>query len=172
MSLRDWLPATATVATTATLAASTLPTVARVATVAVATRADGPAKPATEAEVAELRALVRRVLANCPEEWAEIEAVALADLDDALLSFRALAADLPPAPPDPLPALPTCASSCRNLTTLRDRDGYRRCLAASRRYSPVPDIGRRCENYLPAPDDLDQRTGRSRWPRLDQAKRN
>ena len=118
-----------------------------------------------------MRALVRRVLADCPEEWAEIEAVALADLDDALISFRALAADLPPAPPDPLPALPTC-ETCRNLTALRDREGYRRCIAATRRYNPVPDIGRRCENYLPARDDPDQRTGRERWPWLDQVKTN
>ena len=168
MSLRDWVPATATVATVATLAPPNLPTVASVATVAVATLANGPVIPATEAEAAELRALVRRALADRPDEWGEVEAVALADPEAALLSFRSLAADLLPPLPDQLPELPTC-EDCRNLTTLRDRSGSRRCTAATRRYNPVPDVGRRCENFRPLPRHPDQRTGRERWPWLDPA---
>jgi hypothetical protein len=120
---------------------------------------------ATEVERLELVALLAVILPGDAEGQAEALTIALTDADAALLSFRALVADLPPAPPDPLPALPTC-EACRNLTTLRDRDGYRRCLAAPRRYNPAPDIGRRCENYQPAPGDPDQRTGRERWPNL------
>lgn len=148
MGLRDWVAATATVATVATLEPPNLPTVAIVATVAVATAANGPGFPATEAEAVELRGLVRRVLADRPDEWNEVEAVALADPEAALVSFRALVADLALPPPDPLPSLPTC-EDCRRLTALRDRGGYRRCTAAARRYNPVPDIGRRCEDFRP-----------------------
>lgn len=123
------------------------------------------ARTATPAEAAELARLLARILPDDPEGQAEALAVALADPEAALLSFRALAADLAPPPPDPLPALPTCAD-CRNLTTLRDRDGFRRCTAAPRRRNPVPDIGRRCEDFRPLPDDADQRTGGERWPWL------
>ena len=77
-----------------------------------------------------------------------------------------LVAGLPLPSPDPLPPLPTC-EGCRNLSTLRDRDGFRRCTAAHRRYNPAPDVGRRCEDFRPQPGDPDQRTGRKRWPWLD-----
>ncbi len=56
---------------------------------------------------------------------------------------------------------------CANLT------GRGLCLAArrgeivaSRTYEPVRDWLRRCEGYLPGPDDLDRRLGRERWPGL------
>ena len=168
MSLRDWVAATATVATTATLAAPNLPTVATVASVAVATPASGPAEPATASEAAELRALVRRVLADRPDEWDEAEAVALADPEAALTSFRALAAELPRLPlPD--------ADDCRTCLQCACLSATGRCLAAGRgellavasqRYLPVPDLLRRCEGFLPQPADLDQRPGAERWPGL------
>ena len=79
------------------------------------------------------------------------------------------------APADPL-ALPTC-TDCRNLGQ-RDRDGWRRCLAAARgelpyvaskRYAPAHQ-GKRCEGFKPQPDNVDQRTGRERWPELWEVK--
>ena len=175
MGLRDWVAATATVATTATLAPPNPPTVARVASVAVATAANGPHTPATPAEAAELRTLIERVLADCPAEIEETVQVALADVDDALVCFRALVADLP-VYTSPLPELPTC-KHCRNLTTTRDRDGCRRCLAAGRgeladvhrRYCPDPTTPRRCLAFLPASSCSDQRGGALRWPWLDGA---
>jgi hypothetical protein len=62
-------------------------------------------------------------------------------------------------------------TECRNLA----RSGV--CLAASRgepmvglvsrHYHPArPDQLRRCECYLPGPDDTDQRPGNERWPGL------
>lgn len=123
------------------------------------------ARTATPAEAAELARLLTAILPGDAAGQAEALPIACADPEAALVSFRALAADLPAPPPDPLPALPTC-EDCRNLTTLRDRDGFRRCTAAHRRYNPAPDIGRRCENFRPLPDDADQRTGRERWPWL------
>ncbi len=53
--------------------------------------------------------------------------------------------------------------------------GTRRCRAAARRelpfvasrvYSPVLDVPRRCEGFKPKPGDADQRNGRERWPSL------
>jgi hypothetical protein len=137
------------------------PQVARPQKCQGATASNLATRQATQDERLELAALLGVILPGDAEGQAEALKIALADVDAALMSLRALAADLPPAPPDPLPALPTC-ESCRNLTTLRDRDGYRRCLAAPRRYNPAPDLGRRCENYLPAPDEPDQRMGRER----------
>ena len=136
-----------------------------------ATASNLATRQATQDEPLELAALLGAILPGDAQGQAEALAIALADADAALMSFRALVADLPPAPPDPLPALPTC-ESCRNLTTLRDRDGYRRCTAAPRRYNPAPDIGRRCENFIPLPNDPDQRRGAERWPGLDQATKN
>jgi hypothetical protein len=140
----------------------------RIAAIAVANPPD--AKTATAAEIAELSALIRQVLADAPDEQEEAITVGLADIEAALICFRSLAADLPA---ESFPDLPTC-QQCRNLA-IPDRDGFRRCLAAargelpfvvSRRYSPVPDLGRRCERFLPKSADPDQRTGRERWPGL------
>ena len=54
---------------------------------------DPPRRNATSAEAAELRALVRVVLADAPQEWDEVTAVAVADPEAALVSFRLLAAE-------------------------------------------------------------------------------
>lgn len=37
---------------------------------------------------------------------------------------------------------------------------------AGRNYSPIKNLPRRCEGFIPLPDDPDQRTGRERWPSL------
>jgi hypothetical protein len=123
-----------------------------------------PHRTATPAERDELRALAAAILPGDREAQAEALDIALADVDAALTCYRALAADRehqgPAANPtgDPLPVLPTC-QQCRNLTA----GGL--CRAATRRYSPTPDIGRRCTDFAPKPDDPDQRTGAERWPR-------
>ena len=83
------------------------------------------------------------------------------------------AAELP-GPFDPHDDRRTC-QRCTNLDRQQGRDGFRRCLAAqrgelpyvaSRDYSPVLNVPKRCEGYLPRPDDSDRRTGRERWPEL------
>ena len=51
------------------------------------------AKPATERDVTELRRLLNIILADEPDEIAQSLAIACADTDDALMSFRALVAD-------------------------------------------------------------------------------
>jgi len=99
MSLRDWFAeaATATSATPATVTASSQTSVATVATVAVANTENFPEIPATASpgQRQELRELIAIILARDTEaERAETLAVACADPEAALTSFRALVADL------------------------------------------------------------------------------
>jgi hypothetical protein len=130
----------------------------------------------TAAEAAELSALVRAVAAVGEWSAAEIEeaiTLAQADPEAALICWRTLAAEhgLEPASHDDRR---TC-EQCTNLDRHRGRDGFRRCAAArrgdlphvaSRDYSPVPDVPKRCEGFTAKPDDPDQRSGCERWPGL------
>ena len=130
---------------------------------------------ATPAEAGELRELIALILPDADEaEQAQALAVALADPEAALASFRALAADLRPNPA-PYPDDRRACRECANLDRQRGRDGFRRCAAARRGelpyiahrdYCPVPDQPQRCVGYLPHSDDPDQRTGRERWAGL------
>ena len=43
---------------------------------------------------------------------------------------------------------------------------YRGEIVASRSYSPMRDILRRCEGFMPLSSDPDQRHGRDKWARL------
>ena len=59
---------------------------------------------------------------------------------------------------------------CAECGNLGERGG---CLAAqrgkivaSRSYTPIRDLLRRCEAFAPLPTDPDQRPGRDRWPGL------
>ena len=176
MALRDWVAATATPATPATLDGLNVPTVATVATVAVAASAndDALAAVATAQQVAELRALVAIVAADWPESERDAAlAVALADPEAALVSFRALAATA---------TLATTATGSDDRRTCRQCMNLSpggRCLAAwrgerignaGRDYSPVSDLPHRCEGYAPQPGEADQRTGLERWPALTESK--
>ena len=135
-----------------------------------------PWRAATPAEAGELRELIALILPDADDtERAYALRVALANPEAALASFRALAADLRPVPAPLVPDDRRTCEQCANLDRQRGRDGFRRCAAArrgelpyvaSRDYSPVPDVPKRCEGYLPRPDDPDQRTGRERWPGL------
>lgn len=95
----------------------------------------------------------------------------------ALAFFLALAAELSKAPAGPLPVRDDRrpCTSCSCLTRAGD------CLAAPRgelphigrrKYSPSPDLPRRCEGYRPRPGDPDQRTGAERWLGLADAGRS
>ena len=116
----------------------------------------------------ELEALIGVVMPGNTANQREALTIALANPEAALTSFRALAADLKP---HPLPAHDdrrTCLQ-CANLSS----DGRCRAatrgelpFAASRKYSPVPGVPKRCESYLPRPNDADRRPGRERWPAL------
>lgn len=46
---------------------------------------------------------------------------------------------------------------------------YRGALVASRSYTPIRDILRRCECFTPLPSDPDQRDAGARWPGLADA---
>lgn len=126
---------------------------------------------ATPEQAAELRALVSRVTLEWPNaERAEALAVALADPDAALVSFRALSATQQPLAATEPDHRRTC-QQCANLSG-PTRGGFRRCLAAwrgeppagaAREYHPVVDVPRRCESYTPMASELDQRTGAQRW---------
>lgn len=126
-------------------------------------------KAASPAEATQLSKLVALVLPDADaDERAEVLAVALADPQAALISLQALSVDLHPDPPFDPDDRRTCPQ-CRNLTL----DGRCRAAArgdlpdvASRPYSPVPDLPRRCGGHLPGPADPDRRTGHERWPRL------
>ncbi len=147
---------------------------------------DTPTK-ATPDQSAELRDLIAAILANDSEaDRAEALRVALADPEAALMSFRALVADIrtdtrapareagpyttaPLAERDPSDDRRTC-SDCTNLTAREHR-----CLAAWRgerpgnapsNFHPVIDVLGRCECYQPKPSEADQRSGAERWPYL------
>ena len=73
-----------------------------------------PRRPATTAEAAELRALLARALpASTAEERAEAEAIGLADIESALICWRAIAKAAKPPP-----SCDTCAHSSRPGTTV------------------------------------------------------
>lgn len=95
MALRDWVAATATLATPATLEGERGRSVATVATVAVARAENNDAQAlATPEQAVELRDVIAVILANNSEaERAEALAIAVADPEAALISFRALAAE-------------------------------------------------------------------------------
>jgi hypothetical protein len=115
-----------------------------------------------------LRELVPIILAdarNTEADRAEALAVALGDPDNALLSFRALAARA-------IERFSDTRRTCRQCANLSPQG---RCLAAWRGerpwgalpgYSPVADLPQCCPSYRPEANDPDRRTGRERWPSL------
>lgn len=56
---------------------------------------------------------------------------------------------------------------CNNLTSSGlCLAAYQGKIIASRNYHPCDHIPRRCEEYIPKWNEVDQRTGRERWPWL------
>ena len=157
-----------------------------VARAALAEVAPSPtaATAATPAQESELRALLARIAAGWSDvDKAEALAVALADPEAALTSFKALVADMEPAPPvRHYPAGPYTSAPLAERDPADDRrtcrdcahlSGTGRCLSAARgnppvgtvrTYHPIDDLLRRCEVYAPGPDDPDRRSGAERWP--------
>ncbi len=62
--------------------------------------------------------------------------------------------------------------TCRQCRRLSDRGQCRasdagiRLVGCGPLHSPAADVPRRCEGYLPRPDDADERPGIERWPAL------
>ncbi|WP_310451368.1 hypothetical protein [Sulfuritalea sp.] len=103
---------------------------------------------------------------------------------DALLPAAPPATQATGAPrPEQVPAPPTADASSGGITPpWRDGDNRRRCtdcgnlnerglclaahrgeIVASRSYTPIRELLRRCEGFRPLPDDPDQRTAWDRW---------
>jgi hypothetical protein len=59
-------------------------------------------------------------------------------------------------------------SDCGNLIAGRCLAAWRGEIEAARHYRPVDDIPRRCAGFAPKSNDSDQRTGKQRWPNLNQ----
>jgi hypothetical protein len=125
----------------------------------------------TQAQAAELRALIQSVAERDSWPAADLEeaiAVALAEVDAALVCFRELAAALPAAPV----GLDDDRRTCRTCHELRASTGECRAArtmhigTAGREYHPMPDLLRRCDGYKPRPSEVDQRTGAERWPEI------
>jgi hypothetical protein len=125
----------------------------------------------TAEQASELRALVPYVCQLVGEADADAAlALALADPAAGLTCYRALVAELA------LPAAPQSPDDRRPCTACANFSAEGRCLAAwrgarianaGREYHPAcPDLPRRCEGYVPGPDDEDRRPGAERWPRL------
>ncbi len=55
---------------------------------------------------------------------------------------------------------------CGYLSAGRCLAAWRGEIEASRQYRPIDDLPRRCGGYIPKSNDLDQRTGKQRWPGL------
>ena len=140
---------------------------------------------ATPEQATELRVLLARIAATwSDEDKAEALDVALADPELALVSFRALVAEMAPAaiPDGPYSSAPLAERdpgddrrTCHDCTHLA---GTGRCLSAwhghppagsGRSYTPIDDLLRRCERYLPKADDPDQRVGADRRPECSDA---
>lgn len=165
--------ATATVATPATEFANDGESVATVADVAVASR-EVAKRQASSSEIAELERLIAAVLADgTPADRTQALAVALADLDAALTTFRTLVAEFRMATPETRDDRRPC-TACTNLA----RTGQ--CLAAARgmqvggsqrRYFPIVDLPQHCVGFAPKENDPDQRSGAERWPSLIAASR-
>ncbi len=148
-----------------------------------ATAAGEVALPATAVATPEQANELRKLLARIAAGWSDDDReealrVVLADPEGALTSFRALVADMEPAPirAGPYTSAPlagragddrrTC-NDCAHLSTIG------RCLAAARGAAntyagrsgiPIDDLLRRCVGYAPGPDDPDRRSGAERWP--------
>jgi hypothetical protein len=65
---------------------------------------------------------------------------------------------LPGEPPDDR----RFCTSCRNFRAPKCMAA--RKIGASRNYEPCQSLPRRCKEYLPDANDIDQRPGRERWP--------
>jgi len=121
----------------------------------------------TPVETAELRALVGLILADGSEdERAEALAVALADPDAALMSFRALTS----VGNDPrmrrcidCGGFALASGKCLQAAT---GASFGAGIAVSRNHARLPLQAVRCAAFLPRPDDPDRRMGAERWPIL------
>ncbi len=158
------------------------PTVARIATVAVA-------NPAGEKTAAPPHAPrndpipphpAMRHGRRCPADAARWLASVAAHLDttpDALLAAGVILRDEVPHYLERDPA--TMADALRRAHPgrfiAREPDDRRHCATCqqlagtrcrTRRLLVMDDLPRRCADYLPTPDDADQRPGRDRWPSL------
>jgi hypothetical protein len=95
--------------------------------------------------------IIRSVLGKCAAD------------EDARAYFLRRATEVPAVSDSDL----RCCTDCRNLTPLGLCLAARRGeLGTAKQYSPVADVPRRCYAYLPGPEDMDRRPGRSRWPTL------
>jgi len=103
---------------------------------------------------------------------------------DAMLPPMPVAESDEPQPGDPAPSVGGVESSglpgidsperrgddrryCTECENLNDGGrclaAVRREIVASRAFTPVRDLLRRCEGFAPMPDDPDQRHGRDKW---------
>lgn len=151
--------ATATPATPATDEPASAPTVAKVATVAVAKPQAPSAAMTAEEEMA-----IRAWLAYIEEEDSDIVSEVLNQChvaEEAREYFlrRAEMARLPTTDDDR-----RYCTQCVNLSLSGVcLAAFRGEIIASRTHHPADHLPRRCEGYLPRPDDFDQRPGRERW---------
>jgi hypothetical protein len=166
--------ATATLATIATQDTDQTVTVAAVAAVAVANPQVGPldthkresTAPMSESEESAIRAWLAHIEETNPDEIADV-------LDKCRTNSEARAYFLLRAQEIPLPH--TSYDDRRHCTQCVNLTRRGQCLAAKRSeitasssYYPVDHIPRRCKGYAPGPDDPDRRSGRERWPNLNQ----
>lgn len=68
--------------------------------------------------------------------------------------------------PDPYSDDRRTCYQCANLEGLRCLPAWRGEIVANRDYTPIRDIPRRCEGYIPDANDPDRRSGSERWPEL------
>lgn len=126
-----------------------------------------PTRVATPAEAARLRVMIGAILADgSDDDRAEALAVALADVDAALICYRALTS----AGGDPrmCRCLDCAGYSLATGKCLQAAKGasFGDGIAMSRSYAPPPLQALRCAAFLPLPDDPDGRSGAERWPML------
>jgi hypothetical protein len=124
--------------------------------------------PLTAEEETAIRAWLALIEETDPATIAEVIDQCQRDADARGYFTGRAAAELPK--PDPFPDDRRTCSQCANLKGRRCLAAEHGEIAASRSHEPVSDIPRRCEGYLPCPDDPDRRTGLERWPEFGRAK--
>lgn len=116
----------------------------------------------------ELERLINRVAVyyGCPpNEVREMKQTAMRDQMAALESFRLMAVEIE-SRRRTLPAITDDRITCASCSALKAGRCTSMDFPHSPEYRPDTTVQRRCEGYVPMPEDKDRRTASERWPGL------
>jgi hypothetical protein len=123
-----------------------------------------PSTPLSTIDETAIRAWLAKIGETDPETIAQVIYRSKRDADARDFFPSRAVGEIPE--PDPLPDDRRFCTQCANLVDERCQAARLGEIAASRNYTPLCDIPRRCAGYLPGAFDTDRRSGRERWPGL------